>query len=174
MSDQRVIGGAEIDKPIPFCSSEQHRHSMESRGEHGGATVSDQISLLDNPDIPELGEDGIGGDEAGDLLVVVGGGGGVEVDEVVVGRVVEGEHEALQLHGVAGGGGDEVGEGGVVGVALWGDEGACWLQDGDGVCALCGDVEEREEEEGGEDEREGEELHVHFNWMVYVIDGILI
>lgn len=133
MSEQRVIGGAEINEPIPFSSSEQDGHGVESGGEHGGAPVGDKIGLLYDPDVAHLGEDGVGGDEAGDLAVVGGGGGGVEVDEVGVGRVVEGEEEALELHGVAGGGGDEVGEGGVVGAKEWGDEGGGGVEDGEGV-----------------------------------------
>lgn len=120
---------------------------MESGGEHGGASVSYQITLVHNPNIPHLCKHGIAGHESRNLAVVVLGRGAVQVDEVVVGRVVEGQHEALQLHGVAGGGGDQVCEGGVVGVVFH-DEGGCWFQDGDGVCVLGGNVEEREEERG--------------------------
>ena len=71
------------------------------------------------------------------------------MDQVVVGRVVEGEHEALQLHCVARGGRDQVGEGGLVGIDFGVDESGCWFQDGDGLCCLCGDVDEREQQESG-------------------------
>lgn len=112
---------------------------MESGGQHGGASVTYQISLPHYPNIPNLCKHAIAGHESRNLAVLLLGRRRVHVDEVVIARVVEGQHQPLHLHGVAGGGGDQVCEGGVVGVVLDDHGGCCRFQDGD---EACGNVEE--------------------------------
>lgn len=62
---------------------------MESVGKHGGSSVSHQIRLLDYPHISNPGESRVICNEFGQEEVFRRGGVGIEVEEVVVCRVVE-------------------------------------------------------------------------------------
>lgn len=51
LSDQRVVGGAEVYEPIPLAPPEKDWEAMESGGEHAGAPVGDEVRLVYNPNV---------------------------------------------------------------------------------------------------------------------------
>lgn len=111
MSNKGIIRGAEIDKPVPIPTLlQQDRGSVERVSNHGGAPIGDQIGFSDHDDVTELLKDGLILNKELEIEAFLGGGLGVEVDDVVVGRVVEGEERAAEHLAVAVGAGNEVGE----------------------------------------------------------------
>lgn len=115
MGDQWVVGGAEVDEPVPVAEAEEDGHGVECGGEHGGASVGDQIRLPDDPYVAESRKSFGFGDELGELGVLLRRRAEVEVEEVAVPWVVDRQEQALKSRDVAGGGGDEVGKGDRVG-----------------------------------------------------------
>lgn len=65
LRDQWVVGGTEIDEPIPLADPEQDGHGVEGGGQHRGSSVGDQVRLADEPDIAESREGLVLGDEVG-------------------------------------------------------------------------------------------------------------
>lgn len=81
---------------------------MEGVGDHGGAAVGDEVGLGDHLDVAAGGEDMVALDAVTEHGALGDGGGEVEVNDVAVAGVVEGEDEGGGA--VAEGAGDEVGE----------------------------------------------------------------
>ena len=53
LCDKWVIGGAEIDEPVPIPKlPQQNRGGVKRVCDHGGSPVRDEIRLLYNPHIP--------------------------------------------------------------------------------------------------------------------------
>ena len=119
LSDKRIIGSTEIDKPVPIAAPQQHCDGVKGSRQHCRPSVSHQITFSDHPNITHLTVHRILRHEPRHLLPLRRRSGGVEVEEVVIGRVVECPQRPLQPAAVAGGGGDEVGEGDGV---FWGTE----------------------------------------------------
>lgn len=89
LRDEGVIGGAEIDEPVPIATlSEEDGRGVEGVGDHGGAAVGDKIGFCDHLNIADGGEDGVADDEVVEVLALVEGGLEVEVDDVAVGGMV--------------------------------------------------------------------------------------
>lgn len=114
LGEERVIlSGIEIEKPIPVLADpEQDGGGVEQRRESRGAALVGVVSPADDVDIPNRSEGGEVTDPAREMLPLLLGGEEVQVEEVEVAGVVEGEEEAEDAGGVAGGAGEEVGEGG--------------------------------------------------------------
>lgn len=111
LGNEGVIGGAEINEPIPVITLRQSNSGgVESVGDHGGATVGDEVGLGDDPDVAELLEGEVAVHVACEEAAVFRGGVAVEVEDVAVAGVVEGGERAEDGGGVGGGAGDEVGE----------------------------------------------------------------
>ncbi|GER51989.1 transcription factor 21 [Striga asiatica] len=109
LSDQRVIGCAEVHEPIPVAGEPQEgRNPVQRRRQHCGTAVSYQTGLPHDPHVPHAREHRVVRHEFRDLAVLRFRRGGVHVDEVVVRWVVEGQEEPLEADRVAGGGGYEV------------------------------------------------------------------
>lgn len=115
MSNKRVIGGAEVDEPVPAARPEEDGHCVEGGTEHGWPTVGDEIRLPHDPDIAGGPEHRVSRHEPRELGSLSLPGAQLEVDEVEVGRVVEGPEETRELHGVAPGCRDQISEGDGVG-----------------------------------------------------------
>lgn len=114
MGKERVIpSGVEIHKPIPVLADpEQHGGAVQQRGKGGRPGLVGVVGPADDVDVPNRSEGGEGTDPAREILPLLLGGKEVEVEEVEVAGVVDGEEEAEDAGGVAGGAGEEVGEGG--------------------------------------------------------------
>lgn len=111
MGNEGVIGGTEINEPIPVIAlRERNSGGVESVGDHGGAAVGDEVGLGDDPDVAELLEGEVAVHVACEEAAVFRGGVAVEVEDVAVAGVVEGGERAEDGGGVGGGAGDEVGE----------------------------------------------------------------
>lgn len=156
MGDQRIVTSAKIDEPVPLASSQQHGYGMEGAGQHGGASVRDQIGLLHNPHIADLGERRLAGDELRQPPALAGAGLKVQVQEVVVGRVVERPDHSLQLAHVPSQRRYEVGEARRVPVRRPGG-GAGGRREGGEVRR----EEEDGEDGGGDDEGDHESFDTH-------------
>ena len=130
MSNKWVIGGAEVDEPVPVAAfPQQNRGGVERVGHHGGPSIGDEVGLLDDLHVPKLLEQRVAPYELHQIHALLTRGLQVEVHHVAVVGVVEGEEGALDGAAVAGGAGDEVGKarrrwegGGGEGVELGFDE----------------------------------------------------
>lgn len=112
LSYERVISTRKIDEPIPTArNAEKNRRAME-RGRYGrGAFGVDEIGVSQDVNITRSPEEGHSVDREGQQVAVGLGSGAVEVEEVVIAGVVDGEEEADDPAGVAGGSGNVVGDG---------------------------------------------------------------
>ena len=53
LGDERVVGGAEVDEPVPPAAEpEQHRHRVQRRGQHRRAAVRDEVGAPHDPHVP--------------------------------------------------------------------------------------------------------------------------
>jgi hypothetical protein len=130
---------------------------VEGVGDHGGATVGDEVGPLDDVDVGGGGDDRVVGEVGGEVGPVGVWRLGIEVEDVEVPGVVEREEDAAERGGVARGAGDEVGEarGGSGG---WRGGGELVLDEEGGVgrAGGGGGGEGEGEGEGGEEDEEEE------------------
>ena len=164
LGDERIVGGGEVDEPVPITALAQQDGSRVQRvGHHGRATVGDEVGPCDDLDVAEPCVDGVRADGRGELGALGGGGLEVEVHDVRVGRVVERPERPAQRGSVPRGAGDEVGDpghgaprGALLGAHLLAELGLDEERLGGGRGR-----ERREGEEqragGGEEERRGDE-----------------
>ena len=85
---------------------------VERVGDHGGSTVRDEVSTVDDADVGGGGDGGVGGEVGGEAGAVGVGRLGIEVQDVAVPGVVEREEDAAERGGVPRGSGDEEGDAG--------------------------------------------------------------
>lgn len=112
LRDERVIGGAERDEPIPMRADlEQHGRPVQRRGDRRRARPVHRVHLPDDVDVPELPPRGLPLHGLRERLPLVVGRPGVEVQQVAVARVVDGAEEAERAAGVVARAGDPVREG---------------------------------------------------------------
>jgi len=164
LGDERIIGGGEVDEPVPITALAQQDGSRVQRvGHHGRATVGDEVRPCDDLDVTEPGVDGVRADGRGELGALGGGGLEVEVHDVRVRRVVERSERPAQRGSVPRGAGDEVGDPGhgaprrgLLGAHLLAELGLDEERLGGG---RGGERREGEEQRagGGEEERRGDE-----------------
>jgi hypothetical protein len=111
LRDEGVVGGGEVDEPVPLAAlAEEDGGGVERVGHHGRAPVGDEVGAGDHLDVAEPRVDRVGAHRGGELGALGGGGLEVEVDDVHVRRVVERPERAAQRGAVAGGAGHEVGD----------------------------------------------------------------
>jgi hypothetical protein len=108
---ERVVGGGEVDKPVPgSAAAEEDGAGVQRVGHHGGAAVGDHVGAADDVDVAGAAEDGGVGDAGRQLQALRHGGLAVQVHHVLVARVVQRVQRAPQAVQVALGAGDEVGQ----------------------------------------------------------------
>lgn len=102
--------GVEIDEPVPTrVEAEEDGGPVEGGGEGGGSPLVGEVWAANNINIASGAEDWDGADGEGEAAAEVVWGGEVEVEEVAVVGVVDGEEKAEEAVGV--GAGEEVGDG---------------------------------------------------------------
>lgn len=111
LSDQRVIGGAQIDEPVPFAAPQENGHCLKSSSKHSRSSVSDQIRLRNDLNISKLREDRIARYEVEETGMVFRWCLEVEMEKIVIGGVVEGRESACQATDIAFRSRDKVGKG---------------------------------------------------------------
>lgn len=91
MGNEGIIGGAEVDEPIPVMGvGEGDGGSVEGVGDHGGAAVGNEVGFGYKADVAELSEGGVTFDVGGEEVAFLRGGMAVEVEDVAVAGMVEG------------------------------------------------------------------------------------
>lgn len=155
--DERVVGGVEVQEPVPALADlQQQRSAVQRGGERGRAAGVGEPWVADDVDV--AGAAGAGAHLAREPGAVGGGGGAVEEEQVEVAGVVGGEEQAEEAFGVARGASEEECErgrgragGGGVG---WerGEAGRVRRSGGSGGGGGGEEVEQEEEQEGGEEE----------------------
>lgn len=104
---KRIIRCTQINKPIPLSTfPKQHSGGVEGIGDHGGSTVGHKIGFCDHPDISDLFEDRVAGDEVPEIKPFLRRCFGVEVNDVTVRRMVESLKRTFEHGTVTGGAGD--------------------------------------------------------------------
>lgn len=108
---KRIIGSSEIDKPVPSLGLLEQNGNGVERGSHGrGALGSDQIAAPHHHHIPEAPNHRRGLDILGELEPLGVGGLQIEVEQVVIPRMVHRLKQPPQPPAVAACTRDEVGE----------------------------------------------------------------
>lgn len=111
MRDEGVIRGAKVNEPIPIAGlSEQDRGGVEGIRDHRRATIGDQIRLHDHPNIPNLREQLMAIEIGLELGPLFFRRLKIEMNDVIIPRMVESQEGALEHVAIAKGAGDEVGE----------------------------------------------------------------
>ncbi|KAL0916853.1 hypothetical protein M5K25_014397 [Dendrobium thyrsiflorum] len=83
---KRIIRCTQVNKPVPFATfPKQQSGGVEGIGDHGGPTVGHKIGLCDHPDISDLLEDGVTGDEVSEIIPFLRRRGGFEMNDVTEG-----------------------------------------------------------------------------------------
>lgn len=113
LSNQWIIRGAEIDKPIPHPTFlQQDRRRVQRISNHRGPSISYQIRLHDDPHITKSSKDRLFLHELNKLNPLSCRRLEVEVDDVPIEGVVEGFEGPPEIGAITRGAGDEVGEAG--------------------------------------------------------------
>nr|XP_034575072.1 uncharacterized protein LOC117838963 [Setaria viridis] len=90
LGDERVVGCAEVDEPVPVAAEAEQQHDGVQRGgEHGGASVGDEVRPADDPNVAHGRVHAPPGHELRQPAVLPRGGLPVQVQQVAVGRVVQ-------------------------------------------------------------------------------------
>lgn len=157
--DERVVGGVEVQEPVPALADlQQQRSAVQRGGERGRAAGVGEPWVADDVDV--AGAAGAGAHLAREAGAVGGGGGAVEEEEVEVAGVVGGEEQAEEAFGVPRGASEEEcergrGRAGGGGVGVGWERGAAERvrrSGGSGGGGGGEEVEQEEEQEGGEEE----------------------
>lgn len=68
LGDERVVGGAEVDEPVPFPAlPEQDGGGVERVGDHCRTPVGDEVGLGDHDHVPDGGEYRVTGHELAEI-----------------------------------------------------------------------------------------------------------